>query len=163
MEISSLLVLVVTYVARYFIYKKMGREGWEGIIPLYNSYVMFEELYGNGWKFLLLLIPLFNIYVACKLFIDLAHKFNQSTGFGVGLIFLNTIFECILAFSNDIQCTDSSYNIDYDAVNPFEVNGTKARKADKEADALLKYKELLDAGAISEEEYEKKKKEILGL
>ena len=34
-------------------------------------------------------------------------------------------------------------------------------KAVTSADALLKYKELLDAGAISQEEFDAKKKELL--
>ena len=85
-------------VAQWMYYQKMGRQGWEGIVPLYNSYVLFEELYGNGWKMLLLLIPIFNIYVAIKLYIDLAHAFGLGTGFGIGLVLLNPVFSCILGF-----------------------------------------------------------------
>ena len=68
------------------IFKKMGHQGWEGIVPFYNTYVLCQELYGSGWKFLLLLIPLYNIYFVIKMQIDLAKAFNQGAGFGIGLL-----------------------------------------------------------------------------
>ena len=98
--VISIVCFVIAMVGNWVIFKKMGREGWEGIVPFYNSYVLFQELYGNGWKFLTLLIPLYNIYVAIKLYIDLAHEFNLGTGFGIGLCLLPFIFNLILAFGN---------------------------------------------------------------
>ena len=79
----SIILVIVTLIASWMMYRKMGREGWEAIIPLYSSYVLFEELYGNGWKFLLLFIPIYNIYLTFKLYIDLAKAFNKPAGFGV--------------------------------------------------------------------------------
>ena len=58
----ELVVTIITFAASWRIFQKMGRKGWEGIIPLYNTYVLFEELYGNGWRMLLMLIPIYNIY-----------------------------------------------------------------------------------------------------
>ena len=92
--IISIFALVVSW----RLFQKMGRKGWEGIIPFYNTYVMFEVLYGNGWKFLLFLIPIYNIYLMFKTYIDLSKEFNQGAGFGVGLVFLYPIFAAILAF-----------------------------------------------------------------
>ena len=94
----ALIFYALILAAQWMYYQKMGRQGWEGIVPLYNSYVLFEELYGNGGKMLLLLIPIFNIYVAIKLYIDLAHAFGLGTGFGIGLVLLNPVFSCILGF-----------------------------------------------------------------
>lgn len=150
----SLVLYGIVLVAQWFVYQKMGREGWEGILPLYNMYVLFEVLYGNGWKLLTLFIPFYNIYVACKLWIDLAYAFNKSAGFGWGLILLPSIFMPILGFSKDIKYGDGSYD-----VNVSTVFGSKNSNT---ADLLLKYKELLDMDAITQEEYEKKKKELLG-
>ena len=100
MTIVEVLVFIVVLVANWRIYVKMGRQGWESIIPLYNLYVMFDELYGQGAKMFLLLIPFYNIYVAIKLSIDLADAFNKGTGFIWGLVLLNPIFSCILAFGD---------------------------------------------------------------
>ena len=90
---------VILYLtARWRIFRKMGRKGWEAIVPYYNVYVLFKVLYGNGWQMLLLLIPFYNIYVAFKLNFDLAYAFGKGGGFGLGLTFLSMIFSCILAF-----------------------------------------------------------------
>lgn len=102
-EAFQLIISIVVIVANVFIYRKMGYEGWEAIIPFYNIYILCRELWGNGWKCLLFLIPFYNIYLLFKFYIDLAHSFNQSTGFGLGLVFLSPIFACILAFSPDIE------------------------------------------------------------
>ena len=58
MSVISFLLLVVSLAANWRVYQKMGRQGWEGIIPFYNIYVQFEVLYGQGAKMFLLLIPL---------------------------------------------------------------------------------------------------------
>lgn len=96
--VLSIILTIVILVANWMVFKKMGREGWEGIIPVYNQYVLFDVLYGNGWKFLLLLIPIYNIYVMIKMDMDLAQEFGQSKGFGVGLFFLPFIFLLVLGF-----------------------------------------------------------------
>ena len=89
---------VLGIVSMWKIFVKSGRSGWKCLIPFYNMYCEFDMLYGNGWKFLLLLIPFYNIYVAIKFVFDLAKAFGKGTGFGFGLLFLSFIFQCILAF-----------------------------------------------------------------
>lgn len=93
-----LAILVLTLVAEWRIFEKAGKPGWAILIPFYNLYTMFEIAGMNGWMFLLLLIPLVNIIVTIKLFINFAHAFGKSTLFGIGLLFFNTIFTLILAF-----------------------------------------------------------------
>lgn len=46
--ILSLIIGILSLVAEWMIFKKMGRQGWEGIVPFYNTYVLCQELYGNG-------------------------------------------------------------------------------------------------------------------
>lgn len=99
----TFIISVVAIVAQVFVYRKMGYEGWEAIVPFYNMYVLCNELWGDGWKFLFFLIPFYNIYLMFKLYIDLAAAFDKSAGFGVGLVFLSPIFLCILAFSPDCE------------------------------------------------------------
>ena len=100
MSFVSLICGILTLVASWMIFKKMGHQGWEGIVPFYNTYVLCQELYGSGWKFLLLLIPLYNIYFIIKMQIDLAKAFNQGAGFGIGLLLLPFIFQMILGFGS---------------------------------------------------------------
>lgn len=35
--ILSLIIGILTLVAEWMIFKKMGRQGWEGIVPIYNT------------------------------------------------------------------------------------------------------------------------------
>ncbi|MGI6108999.1 MAG: DUF5684 domain-containing protein [Eubacteriaceae bacterium] len=94
----SFIIYIICIIASWKVYEKMGRPGWNCLIPIYNMYVFFDVLYGNGWKFLLLLIPFYNIYVIIKFYIDLSHAFGESGGFAAGLILLNPIFMAILGF-----------------------------------------------------------------
>ena len=93
--ILELIATILSLVGSWMVYKKMGRQGW-------------EELYGNGWKFLLLLIPFYNIYFGIKMMIDLAKAFNLGAGFGIGLLLLPFVFWLILAFGG-AQYKDGSY------------------------------------------------------
>lgn len=161
----SFLVLIFTCICNWRVYQKMGREGWEGIVPLYNSYVLFQELYGNGWKFLLLLIPIYNIYLIIKLEIDLAHAFNKGTGFGIGLLLLNTIFMAILAFGNPTYRDGNAKRIGTDALSQGldtlseKING--GIDSDSAAEKLKKLDQLHKDGILTDEEYEQKRSETV--
>ena len=124
-SLFSLVLCVATLVAMWKIYAKMGRPGWVSLIPLYNGYVLFEELTGNGWNMLLLLIPFYNIYLAVKIQIDLAHAFGQSTVFGWGLALLMPIFQLILGFGSAVY-RGSAYSTGQKAASrvPPTVNNT---------------------------------------
>jgi len=82
--ILELIIGILTLVAEWMIFKKMGRQGWEGIVPFYN------------------------IYFVIKMNIDWAKAFNQGVGFGIGLLLLPFIFQLILAFGGE-QYRDGSY------------------------------------------------------
>ena len=98
MTLLSLAFAVLAIVAMWKIFEKAGEPGWAAIIPFYNIYVLFKITWGNGWKFLFLLIPIANIVFAIITMVKLAKAFGKSGGFAVGLIFLSIIFYCILAF-----------------------------------------------------------------
>ena len=164
----SIILAIVALVANWMIYKKMGRQGWEGIIPLYNIYVLCDVLYGNGWKMLLQLIPIYNIYFAFKLFIDWAHAFHKSTGFGVGMVFLPYIFQVILALDKNAYYGDGNQanttpDVISAAVNKAtDFTSSAVNKRDDNAlDKLAKLADLREKGIISEEEFEAKKAELL--
>ena len=113
----SILCTIVSLVASWMIYKKMGREGWEGIIPIYSTYVLCQELYGNGWKCLLLLIPLYNIYFGIKIYIDWAKAFGKNAGFAIGMLLLPFIFQLILAFGDAVYKDGFGANVKEDFVS----------------------------------------------
>ena len=166
----SVIMTAITMVANWMIFKKMGRQGWEGIVPVYNMYVLCEELYGKGWKFLFFLIPLYNIYFGIKMYIDWARAFHKSTGFAIGMLLLPFIFTLILAFDNSQYKDGSKQNVSVDFVSQM-VDKTKevaanvaAPKVQHDEAALEKINQLADLkekGVISEEEFNEKKAELL--
>ena len=162
MSLISILLTLLILAANWMTYKKMGRQGWEAIVPIYNGYALCETLYGNGWKFFLLLIPIYNIYFAIKMDIDLAHAFNKSTGFGIGLIFLSFIFLPMLGFGNAQYGDGSRANTESDFVsNAVEGAAGAMRKDDAALEKLAQLNELKNNGVLTEEEYLAKKEELL--
>lgn len=55
--IISLAVMVLAVVALWKMFEKAGEPGWAALIPFYNAYVLFKISWGNGWFFLLSVIP----------------------------------------------------------------------------------------------------------
>ena len=95
-------ISVFMIVSLWKVFQKAGREGWEAIIPIYNMVVLLEITGLPMWYIALLFIPGANIYATVKIYLELAYRFKQSTGFGVGLILLYPVFIGILAFKKEI-------------------------------------------------------------
>ena len=104
MSIIYLVILVVMLASLWQVFVKAGRQGWEGIVPIYNCYILLKILDKPIWWLILIFIPIANIIMCFLLNMALAEKFGKSTGFAVGLFFLPFIFLPILAFG-DAQYT----------------------------------------------------------
>lgn len=98
--VISVAISIVLLVGMWKMFAKAGEPGWASIIPFYNLYVLFKITWGKGAKFLLLLIPIYNIVVFIKTELKLAKAFGKDTGFAIGLIFFSPIFYAILGFSD---------------------------------------------------------------
>lgn len=102
--VFSLIVCVLSIIAMWRIFTKAGKPGWASIIPVYNMVVLFQIVGMNPWLLLLYIVPFVNyvasIVLIIMLGIKLAKVFGKSSGFAVGLIFLNTIFMLILGLGN---------------------------------------------------------------
>lgn len=96
--VFCLAIGVLTLIAWWKLFVKAGKPGWAAIVPFYNAYCMYDITFGNGWLFLLTFVPCVNFVVLIMLQFKLAKAYGQSTGFGFGLLFLNTIFVLILGF-----------------------------------------------------------------
>jgi uncharacterized membrane protein YhaH (DUF805 family) len=93
-------VLVLLIAAIWKVFSKAGQPGWAAIIPIFNVYVMCKVAGRPGWWLLLLLIPIVNFIVAIILSIDIAKNFGKGVGFAIGMIFLPFIFWPILGFGS---------------------------------------------------------------
>ena len=165
------LIVIASLVSSWLIFEKMGRQGWKGIIPFYNFYVLCDVLYGNGWKCLCLFIPIYNIYFAIMLYIDLSYAFHKGIGFAFGIFFLPYIFLLLLAFDHKSYYGDGSQT--NTSLNTFSrvISNVKERSSDVSGQApvhhedalekLSKLSELKEKGIITEEEFNKKKAELL--
>lgn len=182
----SLILNLLFWVSVWRIFQKMGREGWEGLIPFYNVYRVFDYTCGSGWKFLFLLIPIVNIYFIFKVNMDLARRFGKPGVFGVGMVFLPGVFWPLLAFWDELdnlinhrgaktvhwesvpdedEKQDNTYQEPshqeprQDAPQYEESRTTMS--ADEAAEKLQGYKKLLEAGLLTQEEFNQKKAELL--
>ncbi len=117
-------VYILTVVAMWKIFSKAGEKGWKAIIPIYNNYVLYKiawepkffwisfglsliysfilrmESAGVLTSLIMFAIGIAMIYLMAKLCGRLAKSFGRGTGFAVGLFFLPTIFQLILAFGS---------------------------------------------------------------
>lgn len=99
-SIVVLAILVITLVAMWKIFVKMGEPGWKGLIPIYNVFKIFEISGRSGWMVLLFLIPCVNIVAAWLLADSLGDIFGKSFGYKVGLFLIPGIMHLILGFGS---------------------------------------------------------------
>lgn len=99
-----LVVYILVVIAMWKVFTKAGKPGWASLIPVYNMVVMYQIVGLNPWLLLLYLIPFVNwiaaLVLSIMLNVKLAKVFGKSTGFAIGLIFLNPIFLLILGFGD---------------------------------------------------------------
>jgi hypothetical protein len=98
--VVGLLVAVIMIAALWKIFTKAGQPGWACLIPIYNIYILCKIVGRPGWWVILMLIPFVNFIIGIILCIDLAKSFGKDVGFGLGLIFLSFIFYPILGFGS---------------------------------------------------------------
>lgn len=99
-SIAIIVISVLLIVGLWKLFVKAGEPGWAAIVPFYNNYVLFKIAMGNGWLFLLCLIPCVGAIAPFVAYFMLAKKFGKGTGFGVGLVLLTPIFLLMLAFGD---------------------------------------------------------------
>ena len=76
--------VVVCFAAMWRLFTKAGRQGWEGIIPFYNAYVMTQFLRMPVWTVLLLFVPLVNFLAAIVFTHRLMMAFGKDVMWTVG-------------------------------------------------------------------------------
>jgi hypothetical protein len=95
------LVIVILLIASMWkVFSKAGLPGWGVLIPIYNLYLMCKLAGKPGWWLILMFIPLVNFIIGIMLAIGIAQNFGKGAGFGIGLILLPFIFYPILGFGS---------------------------------------------------------------
>ena len=93
-------LLVLMIVAAWKIFTKAGEAGWKILIPFYNMYTYFKITWGNGWFFLLLLVPFANAIIGLITIYKLCKVFGHGFGFFILMLFFSPIMMCVLAFGS---------------------------------------------------------------
>ncbi len=132
------LTLTILYlIGLWKLFQKAGKNGWEAIVPFYNSWTLIEVSGLNWWYFLILisisiinLLKLFMIYILKTnliflniltiiaslanfavlffIFYNLGKKFHKEPiGFGVLGLFFSSIVVMIAGFSNNYKFDDN--------------------------------------------------------
>jgi hypothetical protein len=96
-----LAIAVAVLAGVWKVYEKAGRQGWEGIVPIYNIYVLTQIVGRPWWWLLLCFVPCLNIVVIVLLYMDLAKSFGKDGVYGLGLLFLGFVFFPMLGFGPD--------------------------------------------------------------
>ncbi len=97
-SIIAIVFAVIVLVAMWKLFAKAGRPGWAAIVPIYNAYVLFDIVYGNGIKFLLCCVPILNAIVSIALYIRLAQVYGKGAGFGIAMLLFPYVCLPMLAF-----------------------------------------------------------------
>jgi uncharacterized protein DUF5684 len=92
---------IVQLIGMWKAFEKAGKPGWAAIVPFYNLWVLVE-ISGkpSSWFFMILCIPCAGIVFLILADIEVAQKFGQGAGFGVGLALLGIVFWPILGFGS---------------------------------------------------------------
>ena len=95
-----LAVMVLIVAGFWKVFVKAGEPGWASIIPIYNCIVLLKIAGRPLWWFLLLLVPVVNLVIFIVVSLDVARRFGQGAGYGVGLAVLPMIFYPMLGFGS---------------------------------------------------------------
>ena len=117
---------ILLIIAHWKMFTKAGEPGWKSIIPIYSDFVLFKLVWDvqNFWIYLGLgcgasllsniaqntqnnilyalasIVAIGALVWYVRLSLNTAKAYGKSTGFGVGLILLPTIFTLILGFGD---------------------------------------------------------------
>lgn len=110
MVIFSSILSLIMIISLWKIFTKGNKPGWASLIPFYNMIVLTQIADLSIVYFILLLVPIVQIYAIIKIYINIAKKFGKSSSFAIGLVFLPIIFFPILAFSDEEVKTPTETN-----------------------------------------------------
>lgn len=93
------------------LFRKAGRQLWEGFVPFYNWFVWAEIVGRPAWWAVLLFIPFVNVVAQVFLAIDMARSFGKDEVFGVVMLWLLAFIGVpIIAFDDSVYKGPSVVN-----------------------------------------------------
>ena len=84
----------------WHVFKKARKNPWIALIPIVNFIILLEIAEKPKSWIIALFFPILNYVIYFMVYIELAKRFEKSTGFGVGMVLLPFIFLPMLAFGD---------------------------------------------------------------
>ena len=98
----SLGLTVLMFASYWVLFEKAGRQGWEGIIPIYNIYVALQII-GKPTSWLIyMLFPIINIYYGIRILDLFVKSFGKDSVYTVLCLLFPIIFIPVLAFGDEM-------------------------------------------------------------
>ena len=128
----SVFYYILTIIGAWKVFCKMGEKGWKSLIPFYNDYVIYKNIWRSSWYFVFLIISIvigllesrtadayvglasiilsvFAIAIEFKAMISMSRSFGHGIPYALGLYFFRPVFMVILGFNNDSFGHDVRY------------------------------------------------------
>ena len=93
-------VMILMIAAMWKVYERAGEPGWAVLVPIYNIYVLCKVAGMSPWWILAFIIPIVNIVVSFAISFGVAKRFGKGAGYGIGLTLLPFIFWPLLAWGD---------------------------------------------------------------
>ena len=93
---------VLMFASYWVLFEKAGREGWEGIIPIYNIYVLLQIIGKPTTWLIYLLFPIINIYYSICILDLFVKSFGKDSAYTVLCLIFPFIFLPVLAFGDEV-------------------------------------------------------------
>ncbi|HEX2617544.1 MAG TPA: DUF5684 domain-containing protein [Flavobacteriales bacterium] len=101
---------IIGIVAQWRLYDKAGQPGWAAIVPIYNMIIFLRVVGRPASHLFLFLIPVYNIYLVIKVWIETAQSFGKRSIIDyVLVVILNGLYILNLGMSYDTEYVGPVY------------------------------------------------------
>lgn len=102
--VISLPFIIIFFIGLYGMFQKAEIEGWKGLIPFYNVWILVTKIIGRPWYwFVLLFVPIINVLIAISIAVEMSRVYGHF-GFGhmVMSVILTPFYAVYLGFSKKV-------------------------------------------------------------
>lgn len=151
-----LTIILFTIFSIAKVYKKSNRSFISAWLPIYNTLVLLEMVNMPKITFIILLIPVINIFMYYRIYILLAASFRKDKKFALGLLFLPFIFFPILAFGKDeyiginLKAMEGKSEVNY---NPVIIEDNQNITVNEVKDSDVNSSNISIGGGVYQKDY----------
>lgn len=148
-------VMIFYLIGLWHFFKKAGKNGWEAIVPFYNSWILVE-ISGLSWWYFLLIISniianflgidgldtlcnLASIFASFLCYYNISKKLHKDVGFAILMTLFPVIMIPMIGFSNNYQFDDTVVVSENGPFAGKESNTTKSSFQSNPTDSQSKF------------------------